>query len=400
MVSGQEGMKKSNKIRVGVNVRMLEFQASGIQNFTYCLFNEILKQNKLFNSKDKFEFIFFSTGKEKVSKNVTHIIAKSNLLDKLHQIDERLSNVFFDNFYILKLLKEQKINIFISPSFILPVIKPKGMRFITVIHDLSFLTYKSNIFKIYTSLVVYMKTVMPFILKKADKVLVPSFFTKRQLIKVYKADLKKIKVIYEGRDDYFYQVKSRNKFFQVKKKYKITSKYIFTNATNQERKNIYGLVKAFRYIKEYDNYQLLISGLLPKDHIEKIKNFISQNKVEKRVKFLGYVSKDELRTLYSFAKIFIYPSFEEGFGLPIIESTVCGCLPVASNTGSIPEVLGCKQLLFNPRDIKDMTAKINEVIDFSSKKYNHYLSKVEAHIKRFSWKKAAIQYLEEIKRLC
>ena len=247
------------------------------------------------------------------------------------------------------------------------------------------------------NLVMYMKVLMPFIVKRADAIVVDSYFVKKELEKVYKVESKKIEVIYPGSDDFFYPNKNETAFLELIKKYHIQKKFIFTTATNHERKNIFGLVDAFKEIKQFNDYQLVICGLLPDFTITKLEKYLQKMNLTEKVKFLGFVSKNELRVLYSFAKLFVFPSFEEGFGLPVLESVLCGCLPICSDAGALPEVIGNKKLLFNPRNTPSITEKINEVLSWPEEKHLEHLEKAKKHVSRFNWQKAADQYLELFK---
>ena len=391
MDGSQKDLENSKPV-VGVNIRIFEEKPSGIQNFIQGLFSQLVREKK-------YEYFFFTTGPKKIEETSKYINPNSWLLNVIKRIDRRLLNIFFDNIYVLKLIKSEKINIFIAPSFILPIFKPKGVYFVTVIHDLSFLTYKNNPFKIYMNLVMYMKTLMPFILKRADIVIVPSNYVKNEIKRIYKVNSDKIRVIYEGKDPFFYPNKDKNKFEEIKKQYNIGNNFLFTNATNQERKNVFGLIQAFTQINKYNQYQLAISGLLPEKNQRELEQYILNNNLTKKIKYLGYVSKEELRILYSFARLFIFPSFEEGFGLPILESSSCDCLPICSNTGSLPEVMGDRNLLFNPRDINSMTAKINEVLAWDDQTYTSNLKLVKTYTDKFSWEKTAEEYSQSFEKL-
>ncbi len=382
-------MDSRAKTLIGVNLRMMEEKPSGIQNYISGLFKELIKNADL-------EFLFFSTGNKKIQEDLQHFKANSSIMNFLKRIDPRLANIFFDNFYILRFIKDFRVKIFLSPSFILPFFKPKGVKFIAVIHDLSFLSYKHNPFRIYMNLVMYMKTLMPFIIKKADFLVVDSIFTKKELEKVYKAESKKIKVIYPGRDNFFFPVKDEAAFLKLIKKYNLRKKFIFTTATNHERKNIFGLIDAFKEMKSTE-YQLIICGLLPDFTVIKLQEYLEELNLTGKVKFLGFVSGEELRLFYSYARLFVFPSFEEGFGLPVLEAASCGCLPICSNTGALPEVIGDKELLFNPRNTLSITEKIEEVLSWPEEKYLLHLQKIKKHINQFSWQTAADQYLELFK---
>lgn len=385
MGSVSESVEKK-KSRIGVNIRIYEEKPSGIQNFIRSLFTELIK------TYPEYQFIFFSTGKKKIEQAATYITVKSIIISLLKRINPLLINIFFDNLYILKLIYRQKLDIFIGSSYIVPLIKPKNVKYIPIIYDLSYLNYKHNPFNLYLNLVMYMKLVIPFILKRADAVVVPSLYVKNEIKKRYNTQDSKIIVIYGGRDEYFYKIKDEKKIDTLRKKYGIYREYCFTNTTNPERKNIYGLIDAFVKIDKFTQYQLIITGLLLEDKTKELKDYINRFGVAKKIKFLGFVPKEDLRILYSNAKIFIFPSFEEGFGFPVLEAVSCGCLSICSDTGSLPEIIGNKKLLFNPRDIKSIVQKINEVLLLNQSNYNTELAIIQKHINKFIWEKAAKEY--------
>lgn len=385
-----DGSKKNlagKKYSIGVNIRIYEEKPSGIQNFIVGLFTQLIKEYP------QYQFIFFSTGKKRIENTAQYINAsKSLFLSILKKINPLLINIFFDNLYILKLMYRQKADVFIGSSYILPIIKPKNMKYITVIYDLSYLTYKHNPFNLYMNLVMYMKLNIPYILRRADAIVIPSQYVKEEIINKYKTDSKKLKVIYGGKDVFFHRVKDEEKIREIRRKHNFFGEYCFTNATNHERKNIFGLIEAFKNIDNFSDNQLIITGLLLDEKIIELKEHIRKLGMNTKVKFLGFVSKDDLRTLYSFAKIFIFPSFEEGFGLPILESASCGCLPICSSTGALPEIIGNKNLLFNPRDKNSITQKINNVLKLSQSEYKKELLIVKQHIQKFTWKRTAREW--------
>lgn len=385
MGSGEKNLVKT-KIKIGVNIRIYEEIHSGIQNYITGLFNELSKNKK-------YDYLFFTTGKKRINTKSTHILANSKLLRFIKKFDPRLANVFFDNLYVLILLWSRRVDIFVSPSFILPLYKPKGISYIAVIHDLSFLKYRHNPLRIYNNLVLYMKFLLPSILKRADIIVVDSHYVKNEIQKEYShVDIKKMHVIYPGKNEFFFKVTDKKKFAVVEEKFNISQEYCFTNATNHERKNTYGLIDAFSKIDGLSQFQLIITGSLPETAILELIEYIHRLNLDKKIKFLGFVTNEELRILYSFAKIFIFPSFEEGFGFPVLESASCGCLPVCSNTGALPEIIGNKELLFNPRDVNSIVQKINEVLSFSESDYHTKLVVVQKHIQKFTWEKAAKEY--------
>jgi|GEM_PF-2696607 len=379
--------KKIEKILIGVNIRMYEEPTSGIQNFIKGIISELIKNKK-------YKFIFFSTGDKKIEKTGQYVKIDSKLIDSVKKIDPKLVNILYDNILILKQINKYHPKIFFSPSFILPIYKPKNTFYITMIHDLSFLKYKHNPLKIYMNLVMYMKAVMPSILKRTDVIIVPSNYVKDELIKVYKVSENKIKVIREGKDEYYFEIKNDLEFLKLTSFYKISKNFLLTNTTNQERKNISGLILAYKNIRKIKDYQLIITGLLPEKNIIELNNLIKNQNLEDRIKFLGYVPQKDLRILYSYAKLFIFPSFEEGFGLPLLESISCNCLPICSNTGALPEIINNNKLMFDPKNINSMTKKIDEMLDLELTKINNYKKYLKNNIIEFTWQKSSSEYIK------
>jgi glycosyltransferase involved in cell wall biosynthesis len=115
---------------------------------------------------------------------------------------------------------------------------------------------------------------------------------------------------------------------------------------------------------------------------------IKQCGIKDRVKFLGYVSDEELSVLYSSCFAFIYPSYYEGFGLPVLEAMSCGAAVITSNTSSLPEVGGDAVLYIDPRSKKSLVEAMKGLLDNPSL-IPELRMKSKERAKIFSWDKAA-----------
>jgi glycosyltransferase involved in cell wall biosynthesis len=114
--------------------------------------------------------------------------------------------------------------------------------------------------------------------------------------------------------------------------------------------------------------------------------------------FTGYVPNEEIISLYSGATIFIFPSFYEGFGIPPLEAMACGTPVVASNTSSIPEVVGDAALLFNPYNIRKITEAIYSALTDEQLR-NKLIEKGFERVKQFSWENTARETLQVYKEV-
>jgi glycosyltransferase involved in cell wall biosynthesis len=155
-------------------------------------------------------------------------------------------------------------------------------------------------------------------------------------------------------------------------------------------------VKAFSIIaRKNPDISLVFSGKLDTTFkASKYHELISQeirrmeDGVRNRILFLNNVSRDELKAVYSLAAVFLMPSLEEGFGLPLLEAMRAGVPAVTSKISCMPEVAGDAALLCNPYDIRDIASKVERLLNDRAlaKKLS---SEAEARAKTFTWKKTA-----------
>lgn len=260
-------------------------------------------------------------------------------------------------------------------------------KFVVTIHDLIHQHFSMKRATTHGSLVYKLKQfgykkVFRAAIKKSQKILVPSNFVKKQLMDEYQINNEKIIVTPEAVDD---------KLFEIKATKKINFPYIFYVGNAHPHKNVEGLIKAFRGLRgfrEFGGLKLVLAG---NDHYfwQKIREKFQ----DQDIIYAGGISEEELVSYYKNAKVFVMPSLEEGFGIPLLEAMSLGCPVVSSNAGSLPEVGGDAAIYFDPGDKGDMVDKMDMVLK-SEEKRKELIEKGLKRIKAFSWKKLAQQTLE------
>lgn len=280
----------------------------------------------------------------------------------------------------------EKWDLFHSPFFHSP--RLKSSKLIVTVHDLRFHRYPNT----YTLLrFLFLKKAVKRAVKRADKIISISYFTKEELIDAYKIPDNKIIVVHEAiNPDHF-----KKNFTLSQEEGKFVKKlgkdpFVLSVGHLEPRKNYARLIRAFKKItpKIPKDSKLVIVGKLGHDYAETL-SLINQNN---NVLYLNFVSQDMLNWLYSNATLFAFPSFYEGFGFPPMEAAMHGTISAVSNTSSIPEVCGKTALYFNPFDEEDIANKLRAGITDENLRAK-LQSLLPEHLSKFSWQKNAEQTL-------
>jgi len=200
-------------------------------------------------------------------------------------------------------------------------------------------------------------------------------------------------------DDRFCKIEvSKEKENELSNRYHLSQPFILYTGGSDFRKNLHGLIRAYARLpqKLRDTYQLVLAGKMPEGDISKLKKTAKDAGLNKnQVIFTGYVTDEELVQLYNLCKLFVLPSWHEGFGLPVLEAMSCGAPVICGNKSSLPEVI-CKQdALFDPQDERDMSQKIAQVLsdeEFRQALRDHGLKQAM----NFSWADSARMALRSL----
>jgi glycosyltransferase involved in cell wall biosynthesis len=178
---------------------------------------------------------------------------------------------------------------------------------------------------------------------------------------------------------------------RLHQKFGITRPFIFYTGGADERKNLPNLIQAFAALPAplRAGHQLLLAGKMHEGTIARLKHLAkSIGLMQNELCFTGYVADEELVQLYNLCKLFVFPSWHEGFGLPALEAMTCSAPVIGANTSSLPEVIGLNAALFDPSDVDAIAHKMTQALEddrFRIKLKEHGL--VQA--KKFSWDESA-----------
>ena len=186
----------------------------------------------------------------------------------------------------------------------------------------------------------------------ADLIIAISEQTKKDIIHYLKVPQSKIRVVYQGCHSAFKEFIFPEFLNEIKAKFNLPERFILNVGTIEERKNLLNIVKALKGTQ----IPLVVVGKKQNKYFQKIEKEIRKKGIE--VHFLEGVSMQELAAIYRLADIFVYPSFFEGFGIPVIEALFSGTPVITSNVSCLPEAGGKDSVYVNPHNIDDLKSKI------------------------------------------
>jgi len=353
-------------MKIGIDISQIIYN-TGVSVYTKMLIGNLSE----FDKSNRYILFGGSFRRLDEIRKFVNTLPKNNFQKKLYPLPPSLLDLLWNRMHIGRMdLFTGKLDVLHTSDWSEP--RSKAFK-VTTIHDLSPILYP----KLTDSRIVdTQKARLNWVFKESDRIIVPSEFTKSDLIKLgVKENI--IRVIPEAVDPFF--ARSNNSEIEaLKRKIKLTSDYILSVGVGP-RKNTKNIIKAFEMVKPGKNLKLLIVGF---DHYGYSEN--------RNVRFLGQVSKTDLRTLYSGASLLLYPSLVEGFGIPILEAFACGCPVVTSNCSSMPEVAGKAAIYVEPKDVHSIANGIITAL----KQRSSLVKKGKTRIKQFSWQNTAKMTLD------
>lgn len=293
----------------------------------------------------------------------------------------------------LALIKDQ-VDVFHALGNTAPIFMPSGVKLVLTMHDVMFLKSGSdipspaNVYQRFGK--IYRALVCPVVARKAYVVLTVSEFSKRDILSSIKGmDESKVAVTYQSCSFLLDQELIHHKLNTTSR-----ALNILLFGASDRRKNTKGFIEAFLHFCDHSDaeHSLTIVGLPNKADILGSTEFYLHPHFC-RLQFFEFISSHELKLLFVRCSVLAYPSFYEGFGIPLLEGFATGCIVLASNATSIPEVGGDAAVYFNPHDTIDISRAIRMVHENFSLQHDLRLKGMQ-RFNYFSWKKVAARTLD------
>lgn len=308
---------------------------------------------------------------------------------------------YWDQFVVPKLIKKYKIDLYHAPSNLgLPACPKNPCKMVVTIHDIAPAALAEYYKKASKEIFLEYQSYPGLSARFADKVIAVSTNTKKDICRIFNIESKKIKVIFQGEDEKVKRLLDKNILGQYQKKYGFGEEYIMYVSEIALRKNHENLFRAFSEARKKcgKDIKILLSGRAHKEFASPLRKVIAGLGQEKNIIFLDYVPEEGMSVLLSYAKLMVYPSLYEGFGLPLLEAMACGCPVACSNVSSLPEVAGKAAYLFDPYDINSIAKAIE--FGISNMEWREdAVKKGFLRVKDFSWGKTQKETFEVYRKL-
>jgi glycosyltransferase involved in cell wall biosynthesis len=239
----------------------------------------------------------------------------------------------------------------------------------------------------------YLRTMVPRFLERADRVIVVSEHARAETVGIYGVDPERVDVIPEGVEERFRPDLDPSAVAAVRRRYGLPERSILYVGTIQPRKNLTTLLDAFARVRDrHPDVGLVIAGekgWLFEPFFDRLRTL----RLGPSVVVTGHVPDEDLPALFGAAEVFAYPSLFEGFGLPPLEAMASGIPVVCSEATSLPEVVGDAGILVPPLDVDGWVAALGRLLDDPAERRRLSDRGLE-RARRFTWAEAALRTLD------
>lgn len=361
-------------MRIGIDARMYSSSFTGIGRYVY-----ELSQN-LFKLDPVNEYVLFLNEPEYSKFNPPSSRVKKVLVNAPHYSLKEQTR-------FLRKLNKERLDLMHFTHFNAPILYNRPS--VVTIHDLTLSFYPGKKMTKWYHRMGY-NTTITNILEKSRKIIAVSENTKKDLLELFGVPEKKITVIYEGASSEFKKIENQDRLKITREKYHIDKPFILYTGVWRDHKNIVNLIKAFHILRtKYSaNLKLVLTGK-PDPAYPEVKEVIEKLNLGEDVVLTGLVPEGELIDLYNLAMLYIFPSFYEGFGLPILEAFACETPVVASHSSCIPEICGeGNAVFFDPHSPENIAETINNTLNDDALR-TRLINRGKARLNDFSWQKMA-----------
>lgn len=255
------------------------------------------------------------------------------------------------------LIRQYKLDLFHSLHYTMPVFLPCPN--VVTFHDMTFFLYP----RLHTMPKrIFFQNMIRYSAKHATALVADSESTRQDAIRLLGLAPERITTVPLGVTAAYHPVRDLARQDIVRQKYQLPERFILNVGLMEPRKNLPALLRAFSKICEHFPAEKLVLVGRKGWMVDQVFNLLDSLALLDKVCFTGYVDGEDLPVIYSMADIFVYPTFYEGFGLPVLEAMACGTPVITSNTSSLPEIVGDAGVLLAPDDAEGLATALERLL--------------------------------------
>ena len=387
-------MRYNRHMNIGIDIRTLGKKRTGDE----VVFLNVVRELAKLDAENEYR-LFLDARTDKELRDIEKrlgIVGKRNFrfvsLPAKNKFDWNL-------WYVPRYLRAHALDIY-HTQYIAPLLVPKRTKLVTHIHDVSFRAYPQFIAPLDRF---FLNALIPRSLRRADLIVAPSEFTKREIMRYFAVPEEKIAVIYNAVAPEFLgeEKESQERLETIREKYHLPKAFLLYIGTLQPRKNIPTLIEAFAILRESDSdLGLVLVGNREGHHFDRrIDETIARLGVKDAVVFPGFVDQSDLPRLMGAARTFVYPSHYEGFGIPILEAMGRSVPVVASDIPALREAGGDAAMFVSPEKELLFVGALRAACS-SGPVREELVRKGLIRARYFSWQKSARDLLATYREIC
>jgi glycosyltransferase involved in cell wall biosynthesis len=341
-------------VRVGFDAKRLYNNFTGLGNYSRFVVAALAEH---FPSDDYFLF----TPKVKINPETKPFLDHPKIKTILPPdwMSKLKLGSYWRSFQAGKAAGREGVQLYHGLSHEVPDSIPAGMKTVVTVHDLIFLRYP----QFYNSVDVFIyKTKVMRACKKADRIVAISEQTAQDVINYLKVPESKIDVVFQGCHSNFKRKFSKEELEKIRVKYSLPENFILNVGTIEERKNAAAIVKAIGLLPENLRLPVVIVGKKT-DYLNTIVQTAKASGVEKDLMFIHNAEFVDLPAIYQMAKVFVYPSLFEGFGIPLIEAIESGVPVISSRDSCFSEAAGPDAIYIDPHQPEELAIQLEKVLN-------------------------------------
>jgi len=362
-------------MKIAIDASRAINEKAGVGKYVLNLVKHLIKHQEY-----EFLLIFNYAKSDAEKEKLIKTFAQKNVKIKVLRFPGKIKDWLLKSPFGFSRFLVENADVFISPTFLDFDLTLKIPQ-VLVVHDLTNFLFPEHAGAKISQIYQKMTRVS---CQKAARIITVSESTRSDVTKLLNIDPDKVVCIYPGTIG-FPEIAS------ILPNDLKSKSYIFNVGTIEPRKNLVNLIKAYNLLSKniQEKYPLAIAGAKGWNNQTELNEF-GKNK---NIVWLGYVTDSELGKLYQEAKVFVYPSLYEGFGLPIAEAMQFSVPVITSNVSSMPEVVGEAGILIDPEKPEEIKSVMEELLS-NEVKLESMKQKSLSQAEKFSWDKTAVQTLD------